>query len=706
MKQKVARDALVGSLTRVRPGITPKKLRKGRRAEVFAVLDHASKKQVLVGLVRGADALNVPHLSFADLITEPPPRPIPPDAPLDEVLKRLRSCRTGVLPVCDETGSFLGAITWASLCRCLIAGDGGKSFVAKQATEDLQRRTQQLEAVLDAMVMYVEKGDWSRTQELLAGAARSQTASEYAFLGVVDTGPVLRIHAYQGIDWAKLSRKDFHGMALRAYRDLGEFEYEDFENPFGRIVTSRRSLVSEDLHNEPGTGRNLPEGHRLRQFLGVPMMRDDDIVGFLAVANTPKGYATADEETLEILARTAGVLLESHRRQNREDSLQEQLRQSQKMEALGRLASGIAHDFNNLLTVITGHCLLLERRMGEAGSAIGNIEQIRLASERSVSLTKQLLTFSRRHALESKVLDLNEVLENMLPMVRRLIGEDIELVQDLQPGLGQVTTDPDRMQQLVMNLVVNARDAMPRGGRLVIETMDIDLDQIYLTLHPIVKPGRYVMLSVTDTGIGMNPEVKSRAFEPFFTTKEPGTGTGLGLATVYGIVKQSGGYIWVYSEPGHGTSFKVYMPRTEIPGSYVKESTTRTSRNIGGTETLLLVEDEDSVREVAREILLSHGYTVPEARDGIEALDVCRRIRGTLDLLLTDVIMPRMNGRELAERILTMRPGTRVLYMSGYPGSAIAHHGVLDVGESYLQKPFTLDALLGKVREVLDVNPV
>ncbi len=262
------------------------------------------------------------------------------------------------------------------------------------------------------------------------------------------------------------------------------------------------------------------------------------------------------------------------------------------------------------------------------------------------------------------------------------------------------------MQQLVMNLVVNARDAMPRGGRLVIETMDIDLDQIYLTLHPIVKPGRYVMLSVTDTGIGMNPEVKSRAFEPFFTTKEPGTGTGLGLATVYGIVKQSGGYIWVYSEPGHGTSFKVYMPRTEIPGSYVKESTTRTSRNIGGTETLLLVEDEDSVREVAREILLSHGYTVPEARDGIEALDVCRRIRGTLDLLLTDVIMPRMNGRELAERILTMRPGTRVLYMSGYPGSAIAHHGVLDVGESYLQKPFTLDALLGKVREVLDVNPV
>jgi PAS domain S-box-containing protein len=382
-------------------------------------------------------------------------------------------------------------------------------------------------------------------------------------------------------------------------------------------------------------------------------------------------------------------------------ALQEQLRQSQKMEAIGRLAGGIAHDFNNLLTVIRGYSQLLLVEHKEGTSLEGNIEQIKQAADRAADLTRQLLAFSRRQLMEMRVLDLNTVMRNLDKMLRRVLGEDVKLVTLLAEDLGRVKTDPGQMEQVVMNLAVNARDAMPSGGRLIIETANVELDEAYARAHISVPPGRYVMLSVSDTGVGMIQEVKERVFEPFFTTKEKGKGTGLGLSTVYGIVKQSGGSIWVYSEPGKGTTFKVYLQRVDEPLEELRE------KMVGedlprGNETVLLVEDEEKVRKLIVEILGRQGYRVLEASYGDEALLIHEKHDGPIHLILADVVMPGMNGSELAKRLASLRPETKILYMSGYTDNAIVHHGVLARGVNYIQKPFTMDGLTRKVREVLD----
>ncbi len=399
-----------------------------------------------------------------------------------------------------------------------------------------------------------------------------------------------------------------------------------------------------------------------------------------------------------------GYIRDISERRTAEEALrssEEQLRQAQKMEAVGRLAGGVAHDFNNLLTVIRGRCELLGTRIGDVEKMKRDIGTIYDASERAASLTHQLLAFSRRQVLEPKVLELNRVVADLVPMLRRLIGEDIDLGMVLATDIGRVRADPGQVEQVIMNLVVNARDAMPEGGRLTIETSAIDFDETYARVHASVKPGRYVMVAVSDTGSGMDRETQARAFEPFFTTKERGKGTGLGLATAYGIVKQSGGYIWVYSEPGQGTTFKIYLPRVEEAAT-AEAPPAASSRAPRGSETVLLTEDEDIVRTLAREILESHGYTILEARRGSEALQVCERFEGEIHLLLTDVVMPRMSGRDLAIEVTALRPGVKVLYMSGYTEDAIGYHGVLDPGLTYLQKPFTLASLTQKVREALD----
>jgi len=381
-------------------------------------------------------------------------------------------------------------------------------------------------------------------------------------------------------------------------------------------------------------------------------------------------------------------------------SLQDQLRQAQKIEAIGRLAGGIAHDFNNLLTVIKGTCQVSLLDLHERDPLYGNLKEIERSADRAADLTRQLLAFGRKQIMEMQVLDLNDIVRGLDSMLHRLLGEDIDLVTILPEGIGRVKVDPGQIEQVIINLAVNSRDAMPRGGKLTIETADVELDGAYARRHMGVQPGRHVMLSVSDTGVGMSAEVKDRLFEPFFTTKEMGKGTGLGLSTVYGILKQSGGNIWVYSEPGQGTTFKIYLPRVDEPLAEKREEI------IGdiprGEETILVVEDEETVRKLAMRLLKGQGYKVLEAPDGGKAFLLCEKYKERIDLVLTDVVMPGMSGRELVERLTHIHPEMKVIYMSGYTDNAIVHHGVLYQGIDFLQKPFTLDVLARKVREVLD----
>ena len=384
--------------------------------------------------------------------------------------------------------------------------------------------------------------------------------------------------------------------------------------------------------------------------------------------------------------------------------LETQLQQSRKMEAVGRLAGGIAHDFNNLLTIITGYTDLALGRPSVPLELRSDIERIENAAGRAAALVRQLLAFSRKQVLQPKTLDLNAIVENMDRLLRRVIDDNIEMTTKVQPDLGKVKADPAQIEQVIMNLVVNARDAMPKGGKLVLETSNTNLDATYAMEHTSVKSGKYVMLAVSDTGVGMDAETVAHIFEPFYTTKESGRGTGLGLSTVYGIVKQSGGYIWVYSEPRKGSTFKVYLPRVE---EAVEEPTPKKvpMGDHRGSETVLLVEDEEAVRELVRTILTNQGYEVIVARDPRHAEEIAGKFPREIHLLLTDVVMPGTSGRELAARIMANRPGIRVLYMSGYTENVVTSGGLLEDGLTFLQKPFSPAVLVQKIREVLTHAP-
>ena len=433
----------------------------------------------------------------------------------------------------------------------------------------------------------------------------------------------------------------------------------------------------------------------LEKFQGLPAdwLRNDRTV----VSVRLSGRAFRDERNTIFFELFAEDITERR-------ALEQQLRQAQKMEAVGRLAGGIAHDFNNLLMVISGYSEFLLERAGSDPEVRAHAQEIANAAGRATSLTRQLLAFSRKQMLAPKIVDLNSVVTENVKMLTRLIGEDIDLVMVPGTDIGAVKADPGQIEQVIMNLAVNARDAMPHGGKLTIETANVTLDANYARFHAPVKPGDYVMLAISDTGVGMDADTQAHIFEPFYTTKGL-KGTGLGLSTVYGIVKQSEGYIWLYSEAGRGTSFKIYLPRFSATGEALATQpalAAEADQPSPGHETILLVEDEENLRRLARQYLENQGYNVIDAPDGSTAIQISQAHKGPIHLLLTDVIMPGMNGRELANKVSPTRPEMRVLYMSGYTENHIGHNGTLDEGITLLQKPFTLPALKAKVREMLD----
>jgi two-component system, cell cycle sensor histidine kinase and response regulator CckA len=393
------------------------------------------------------------------------------------------------------------------------------------------------------------------------------------------------------------------------------------------------------------------------------------------------------------------------RAEERQAQTEEMLQQAQKLDSIGRLAGGVAHDFNNLLGVILGYGELMRSQIGEGHPARPRLEQVIGAAQRAADLTRQLLAFSRKQVMQPKLLDLGAVVKDMRRMLDRVVGEDLEIAALSEERLGAVQADPTQIEQVIMNLVVNARDAMPKGGRLTIETSNVDFDESYASTHPTAQAGHFVMLAVSDTGVGMDANTQERIFEPFFTTKAPGEGTGLGLATVYGIVKQMGGHIWVYSEVGHGTSFKVYLPRVE---EAVVEATDSAAHEPPprGHETVLVVEDSQSLRDLIHELLTERGYRVLTVTQGEEALALIREGKHPVDLVLTDLVMPKLGGADLVKRLREIHPDLRVVYMSGYTDGAISRQGVLDEGTILLEKPFAADKLARTVRRALDRQPV
>ncbi|MBI4872294.1 MAG: response regulator [Candidatus Riflebacteria bacterium] len=560
---------------------------------------------------------------------------------------------------------------------------------------------EQLQSVAQTLSAFLAGGSWSQASAYLTQCARKQTGAQCSCLGAVLDGPRLRVFAVDEgpcVEAAHAGAPD----ALRPRLDHGT--HADLGPPgpaILQVLSSRRAVLSNDAQAQFVPAVAWAGGPAFENFLGVPIFSGEAAVGVLFTANRPGGFDDTHRARLEVLAQTAGVLYESALRHEREALLQQQLRQSQKMEAIGALAGGVAHDFNNLLTVIAGNAEFVLESAQPDSQIYRDVEAIRAAASKASALTKRLLLFSRRsQQVELDRVDLNGVVNDMVPMLRRLIGEDIDLHTVLDEAEGAIQGDANGLGQVIMNLVVNARDAMPRGGVLTLETRRVELSQEYAQSHVGCTAGKHLMLAVSDTGHGMDAETRSRIFEPFFTTKEAGKGTGLGLAVVYGIVNQCGGRLEVYSEPGLGAVFKAYFPL--LAESAATKEAPRPEPIPLGCETVLVVEDDDSLRTLTVKSLHRYGYTVIEARGAEEALAWATGTQPRIDVLLTDVVMPHTGGPQLAARLAEHRPGVKVIFMSGYSEGMMSRNGTVHAGGHFLSKPFTPESLARKVRQVLD----
>jgi len=583
-----------------------------------------------------------------------------------------------------------GSVVARPLRSVLVARDGSSRAIADSGAPIRDTRG----ALRGVVLVFRDQTDEREAERALRESETRFNHLAYSgILGIIIADVDGAIHELNDafLRMLNYTREDF---------ELGRFRVSDLTPPEwkaqDRIAIEQFKGVGSLRAREKEYFRK--DGSRVPVLVGAAMLDAPRYIAFVldlteqrhAELVGARAVATAEEES-KSRARIEQTLRQT----------EEQLRQSQKMEAIGTLAGSVAHDFNNLLSVIISYSDLLMDGLTSSDPMHADLEQISRAGQRAADLTRQLLAFSRQQVLEPRVVNINEAVAGMAKMLSRLIGEDIELTLNTGRGLGTVFVDPTQIEQVVLNLVVNARDAMPRGGKLTIESGDVELDQSYASEHLGVEPGQYVLLSVSDTGTGMDRATQSRIFEPFFTTKERGKGTGLGLSTVFGIVKQSGGNIWVCSEPGEGTSFKIYLPRA-LDKLQRQERTTIVPLTLRGTETILLTEDDEQVRELACAILRKHGYHVIEAASGGDALLICEQYRGPIHLLLTDVVMPRIGGRQLWERLAPLRPGMKVLFMSGYTDDAIVHHGVLSSEFAFVQKPLLPAQLLTKLRSVLD----
>lgn len=572
----------------------------------------------------------------------------------------------------EATASTLDQIN-ANYNNALLTNEIGQAISKKMALND----------ILNEVVQILEKRlDYDRGMILLANEEKTKLVYHCGFGYSTEQQALLKETVF------RLNNPDSKGIFVVSFREQKSFLINDFNK------------IQNDL-----SPHSLAIARKLgaKSFICCPIICDGEPLGILATDNlrSKKTLVQSDLSLLTGIAPIIGISIHNAMHVAREQHMAEQMRQSQKMEAVGRLAGGIAHDFNNLLTVISGYSDLLLSRIETDSPNRKEIEEIRKAGKRASSLTGQLLAFSRKQMLLPKVIDLNTVVRETIAILRRLIGENIEVVTDLDRNLGPVKADPGQIEQVIMNLVVNARDAMPNGGTIFLETSNIFIEDTVANDDDIVQPGNYVMLSVRDSGIGMDLETKSHIFEPFFTTKDTGKGTGLGLATVYGIIRQSEGHITVESTPGVGTLFKLFFPQA---GEEVSEGTIPVPAEMAvhGTETILVVEDEEVVRKLVLSILRSAGYRVIEAATPADALQLNWDDPLPIRLLLTDVVMPVMNGREMASRLTKIHPEMRVLFMSGYSDDIIAHHGVLTPATAFIEKPFTPENLKRKVREVLD----
>jgi PAS domain S-box-containing protein len=595
-----------------------------------------------------------------------------------------------VSPILDDAGQITGA---SAIARDISERRRAEEALHKADQRALREYERLLERVASLAQTLGTARDLTTIYRTLADFIVASMPCSALFLSLYDEAEAVRriVHLW-------------YGGTERDPAELGAVPVGD--GPAGQAIKTGRIVALNDyreaLRGCSVVASGFDDDPRMpRSALIAPMTIMGRTVGAVeAQSYDPAAYADEHLTAMRLAANLAASAIENVRLLEQERERATQLQQSQKMQAIGRLAGGVAHDFNNLLTAITGYSDLSLRRLGAEDPLRRNIEEIKRAAGRAADLTHQLLAFSRKQVLQPRVLDLNAVISGMEKMLRRLIGEDIELLFEPCPSLGRVKADPGQLEQVLMNLAVNARDAMLGGGKLIVETANTWLDDEYARQHVAVTPGPYVLLAVSDNGCGMDDVTRAQAFEPFFTTKEQGKGTGLGLSTVYGIVKQSQGNIWVYSEVGQGTTFKIYLPRVEEEAEPIRPPEGVKSL-AGGQETILLVEDDEMVRGIARAILRQAGYKVLEAADGESAMETCRLHEGTIHLVLTDVVMPRMSGRVVADRLRELRPDLSVLFMSGYTEEAVVHHGVLNAGVNFIEKPFTPESLTSKVRQVL-----